>query len=90
MDKMQSLGGVVRIGGVLDALDDNMKTDIEKEQIKNMISTYWQMSKNNVEFVPVTGTWRSPYVYINDKELETAKISLNDRLAGAAPASPAP
>lgn len=90
MDKMQSLGGVVRIGGVLDALDNNMKTDIEKEQIKNMISTYWQMSKNNVEFVPVTGTWRSPYVYINDKELEAAKMSLSDRLAGAAPASPAP
>lgn len=90
MDQMQSLGGVVKIGGVLDAIDDNMKTDIEKDQIRNMISAYWKMSKNNVEFKPVTGTWRSPYVYINEEELEDAKQSLKERLAGTAPASPAP
>ncbi|NJJ41060.1 LCP family protein [Paenibacillus apii] len=91
MDQMQSLGGVVKIGGVLDAINDNMQTDLEKDQIKNMIAAYWQMSKNNVEFRPVTGTWRSPYVYINEEELDAAKRSLKDRLSGAAPtASAAP
>ncbi|WP_179036521.1 LCP family protein [Paenibacillus sp. URB8-2] len=89
MDQMQSLGGVVKIGGVLDAINDNMQTDLEKNQIKNMIAAYWQMSKNNVEFKPVTGTWRSPYVYINEEELDAAKRSLKDRLAGAAPAATA-
>ncbi|AIQ13929.1 LCP family protein [Paenibacillus durus] len=89
MDQMQSLGGAVKIGGVLDAINDNMKTDIEKDQIKNLIAAYWKMSKDNVEFKPVTGTWRSPYVYINEESLNAAKQSLRDRLAGAAPAASA-
>ncbi|MGN7761197.1 LCP family protein [Paenibacillus sp. 22594] len=85
--QMQSLDGVLKIGKVLDAVDDNMKTDIENEQIKNMITTYWKISKENIEFKPVTGTWRSPYVYINDEELDAAKKSLHDRIAGIAPTS---
>lgn len=82
LGQMQSLGGVLKIGKVLDAVDNNMKTDIESAQIKSLIATYWEISKENVEFVPVTGTWRSPYVYINDEELETAKKSLQNRIAG--------
>ncbi|WP_025699241.1 LCP family protein, partial [Paenibacillus forsythiae] len=87
MDQMQSLGGAVKIGGVLDAINDNMKTDIEKDQIRNLIAAYWKMSKENVEFKPVTGTWSSPYVYINEETLDAAKQSLRNRLAGAAPAA---
>jgi LCP family protein required for cell wall assembly len=82
VDQMQSLGGVLKIGRVLDAVNNNMKTDIENVQIKDMISTYWKIPKENIEFKPVTGTWRSPYVYINDKELEIAKKSLQDQIAG--------
>ncbi|ASA23577.1 LCP family protein [Paenibacillus donghaensis] len=82
VDKLQSLGGVLKIGGVLDAVDDNMKTDIEGEQIKDLITTYMKISKSDIEFKPVTGTWHSPFVYINDKELEAAKQSLQDRIAG--------
>lgn len=82
ISQMQSLGGVLKIGKVLDAVDDNLQSDIEKAQIKSMIATYWDISKENVEFVPVGGTWRSPYVYINDEELEAAKKSLQDTIAG--------
>jgi LCP family protein required for cell wall assembly len=87
--QMQSLGGVLKIGKVLDAVDNNLETDIESAQIKSMIATYWKISKDNIEFVPVTGTWRSPYVYINDEELDAAKKSLQDRIAGAATGSAA-
>lgn len=82
ISQMQSLGGVLKIGRVLDAVDDNLQSDIENAQIKSMIATYWDISKADVEFVPVGGTWRSPYVYINDEELEAAKKSLQDRIAG--------
>ncbi|WP_151735862.1 LCP family protein ['Paenibacillus yunnanensis' Narsing Rao et al. 2020] len=83
LDRMQSLGGVLKIGRVLDAVSNNMETDIEKAQIKSLISTYWKITRDNVIFVPVTGTWRSPYVYINDKELEAAKESLQSTISGA-------
>jgi polyisoprenyl-teichoic acid--peptidoglycan teichoic acid transferase len=89
IDKMQTLGGVAKIGGILDAVDSNMKTDIERDQLKAMIAEYYKISKANVEFKPVTGTWNSPYVYINEEELEAAKESLQNRLAGAE-VSPAP
>jgi LCP family protein required for cell wall assembly len=80
LDQVQSLGGVMKIGSMLDAVNDNMKTDIENDQLKDMIATYWNISKENVEFKPVTGTWRSPYVYINETELEAAKQSLHNRI----------
>ncbi|WP_408638305.1 LCP family protein [Paenibacillus glufosinatiresistens] len=83
IDRMQSLGGIVKIGGVIDAVGGNMKTDLEKEQIKNMVSAYWRINKEKVEFKPVTGTWRSPYVYINEEELQEASRALQARLAGS-------
>lgn len=87
--QMQSIGGVLKIGKVFDAVGDNMQTDIENAQIKSMIATYWKISKDNIEFIPVTGTWQSPYVYINDKELDAAKKSLQDRIAGVSSGSAA-
>ncbi|MCM3784450.1 LCP family protein [Neobacillus mesonae] len=82
MDQMKSLGGVTKIGKVVGAVDDNMTTTVESEQVKNFISAYWDLSKDNVSFVPVTGTWNSPYVYINEGELEKAKQALAAELAG--------
>lgn len=88
IDRMQSLGGITKIGGVLDAVDDNMKTDIESGQLKDMIAQYYKISKSDIEFKPVTGSWRSPYVYIDEKELKAAKKSLQDRLNGTSLVAP--
>ncbi|MGN7357745.1 LCP family protein [Paenibacillus sp. SAF-054] len=82
IDKMQSFKGVTSLGGVLDAMDKNMETDFENDQLKNMIATYWKVKKENVKFMPVTGTWKSPYVYVDEAELDKAKQALKDELAG--------
>ena len=82
IDQMKSLGGVVKIGKVVGAVSDNITTTVESDQVKNFISAYWDMSKDNVNFVPVTGTWNSPYVYINQEELNKAKEALAQELAG--------
>ena len=90
MDRMQSFNGLLKIGSVLDAVDGNLQMDLEGDQLKALVSTYWNIPRENVEFKPVTGTWKSPYVYINQEELNAAKQSLQDRLSGkAAPAAPA-
>ncbi|MDQ0168612.1 LCP family protein [Paenibacillus tundrae] len=89
LDQMKSLGGVTKIGKVIGAVDDNMTTDVESEQMKNFISTYWDISKSDVHYTPVTGEWRSPYVYINETELANAKQALQDTLSGKVIASPA-
>ncbi|MFC7681533.1 LCP family protein [Paenibacillus sp. GCM10028914] len=82
IDQMKSFGGATKVFKVLDAVDDNMKTDLEKDQLKNMIKAYYDINKDNVKFMPVTGEWRSPFVYINESELAEAKQALKDELAG--------
>ncbi|WP_106768331.1 LCP family protein [Paenibacillus faecalis] len=82
IDQMKSFGGATKAFKVIDAVDDNMKTDLEKDQVKNMIKTYYDINTEDVKFVPVTGEWRSPFVYINESELEKAKQALHDELAG--------
>ncbi|MGG4104637.1 LCP family protein [Paenibacillus lautus] len=82
LDKMKSFGGVTKVGNALDAVSDNMTTDFEQEQIRNLLTTYYDIGKEDVKFMPITGEWRSPNVYINDNELNAAKQALQDELAG--------
>ncbi|WP_127592052.1 LCP family protein [Paenibacillus lautus] len=82
LDKMKSFGGVTKVGNALDAVSDNMTTDFEQEQIRNILKTYYDIGKEDVKFMPITGEWRSPNVYIDDNELNAAKQALQDELAG--------
>ena len=56
LDQMKSLGGITKIGKVISAVDKNMTTDVESEQMKNFIATYWNISTADVHFTPVTGS----------------------------------
>lgn len=87
IDQAKSLNGVLGAGKVIESVGKNMETDLESEQMKNMISTYWTISRENVDFVPVTGRWKSPYVYLSEKEFEKAKQALKNELAGTKPAA---
>ncbi|MEK4511885.1 LytR family transcriptional regulator [Paenibacillus anaericanus] len=82
MDQAKSMNGVLGAGNVIKAIGKNVETDFESAQMKNMITTYWNISKENVDFMPVTGEWKSPYVYLNETEFEQAKQALKDELAG--------
>lgn len=82
IDQAKSLDGVLGAGKVIQSVGKNMETDLESQQMKNIISAYWSISKENVAFMPITGQWKSPYVYLNADELEKAKQALNDELTG--------
>jgi LCP family protein required for cell wall assembly len=85
IDQAKSLNGVIGAGKAIESIGDNMKTDLEAEQIKNIIAAYWNISKENVSFIPVTGEWKSPYVYVSESELSKAKQALKDEIAGTKP-----
>ncbi|MBA9085208.1 LCP family protein required for cell wall assembly [Fontibacillus solani] len=89
IDQAKSLNGVLGAGKVIESVGKNMETDLESQQMKNMIAAYWDISKQNVDFVPVTGSWKSPYVYLNDDELEKSKQALRNELAGTKPTAEA-
>lgn len=82
IDQAKSLNGVLGASKVIESVGKNMETDLESKQMKNIISAYWSISKENVDFVPVTGQWKSPYVYLNDSEFEQAKQALQNELSG--------
>lgn len=82
MDKVQSFNVLTKSGSLIDAVADNTDTDLENKQILNLVKTYWDIPKENINFPKVTGTWNSPYVYISDSELAAAKQALKDELAG--------
>jgi LCP family protein required for cell wall assembly len=79
-DRMKSLGTVTKVGGILDAVGDNMRTDIPKAQIENVIKTYFGIDRSNIRFIPLEGNWKSPYVYLNEAKLQEAKAALAEEL----------
>ncbi|GAB6929595.1 hypothetical protein JCM10914A_35780 [Paenibacillus sp. JCM 10914] len=82
LDQMKSFGGVTKVGNALDAVSDNMVTDFERQQIRNVLQTYYDIGKEDVKFMPVVGEWRSPFVYVGEKELNAARQALQDELSG--------
>lgn len=89
-DRMKSLGTVTKIDGILDAVGDNMRTDIPKAQIENIIKTYFGINRSDIRFIPLEGEWKSPYVYLNDEKLEEAKAALAEELIPAGRPSSVP
>lgn len=81
VDKMKSFGTFTKFGSVIGAVGDNMRTDIPKAQITNMLSTYFSINRENIRFIPLGGTWKSPYVYLDEAKLEEAKRALAEELS---------
>ena len=74
--KFKSLAGMLRIGKVFGAVGDNMVTDFSESQLRDMLMAYFGISRDRIEFIPLTGEWRSPYVYLDDVQLEKARKAL--------------
>ena len=81
LDKLKTFNGLLNSKHILQVINNHVQTDIENEQVKHLISTYWNISKENVKFVPVTGEWKSPFVYINEDELSKAKEALRNEVS---------
>ncbi|XEC96847.1 LCP family protein [Paenibacillus tarimensis] len=79
-DKMISLGAVTKVGKVIGAVGSNMKSDIHRDEIENLIAKYFGMGSGSIESLPLEGTWRSPYVYLDAGKLQEAKAALNAKL----------
>lgn len=80
IDELKSFESVTRIGSLMDAVGNNLKTDIPREQINSMIATYFKISRENVRFIALTGEWKSPYVHLDPEKLEKARQALKEEL----------
>jgi len=76
VDRMVSLGGIFKINKVVDAVSSNVKIDMPKKEIENMLKTYSAIKRSDITFITLDGNWRSPYVYIDDSSLSDTKSQL--------------
>lgn len=79
-DRLKSLGSITKINKIFNAVGDNMRTDIPEAQINNIIRTYFGINRSDIRFIPLEGTWNSPYVYLNEEKLLEAKRALAEEL----------
>ena len=80
-DKLKSFSSVTKIAGVIRAVGSNMRMDIPSGEVENMISTYFGISRSDITFIPLEGTWKSPYVRLDENKLQSAKAALQAKLA---------
>lgn len=80
LKNMKSLGGVSKASGILEAVGNNLKTDIPSSQIYDMISQYITIDTQNIELIHMEGDWISPYIVVKDEEIQEAKNALKRRL----------
>ena len=81
VDRMKSFGSVTKVFGLLDAVGNNLRTDIPAVQIENIVATYFGINRSDIRFIPLTGTWKSPYVYLDEAKLAEAKRALEEELS---------
>lgn len=79
-DKLKSFGSITKVDDVLNAVGDNMRTDIPESQLEAMIKKYFGIDRSAIRFIPLEGEWISPYVVLNEEKLEEAKQALKEEL----------
>ena len=80
-DKMKSFSGVTKLAGVIGAVGGNMRMDMPSSEVENLLKTYFRTDRSDIEFVPLEGSWRSPYIRVSDKSLQAASAALQAKLA---------
>ncbi len=71
---------VFKIDGIFNSIGNNLKSDIPKNQLNSLISTYVKISNDHIEYVSLDGEWRSPFVYLIEHGFEEAKKRLQQEL----------
>lgn len=81
LSKVKSPSTILTGGGILKAVAKNVEMDIPRAQLISMIRTYaGSTSKKDINFVTLTGEWVSPFVEINQQDLDDARAKLQANL----------
>jgi LCP family protein required for cell wall assembly len=80
VDKVKSPSFVLNIGEILEAVGENVKTDIPESELKRLVKAYVGVSNEQINYIRLQGVWRSPYIYLNEEEFAQAKQLLRQQL----------
>jgi LCP family protein required for cell wall assembly len=79
--KLKSFNALLKVNGILNVMGKNIRTDIPNQQLKSLIKTYATVSNDKIEYVPIEGVWKSPYIYLDEAQFEAAKAALQKQLS---------
>ncbi|WP_240414870.1 LCP family protein [Paenibacillus periandrae] len=82
LTSLKSVDGVTKLGSIIGTLGDHIRTDVPASQLRDFISTYYDISPENVEYIPLDGEWVSPYIVVSDEVLNKARYALKLQLNG--------
>ncbi|MDF2669199.1 MAG: transcriptional regulator [Paenibacillus sp.] len=74
--KLKSVDGVLKLGQVIEAVGNHIKTDIPSEQIKTFIGTYIGIDRDKINYIHLEGEWESPYILLSNADLKAAQTAL--------------
>ncbi|MEK3882531.1 LCP family protein [Paenibacillus sp. PL2-23] len=81
LDKMVSIGGLTKIGSVIESVGNNMTMDMPSSEMRRMLAEYSSLRSSDIEFLSLEGVWRSPHVYVNEDSLAQAQTALQAKMA---------
>jgi anionic cell wall polymer biosynthesis LytR-Cps2A-Psr (LCP) family protein len=82
--KVLTLGGVMKLGQLMDVVGDHVKTDIPSSKLKDFFAKYIGIDRNKIEYISLSGEWVSPYVELKQEDIENARDKLKAQLDGTA------
>lgn len=81
VDRLLSLGSITKLDDVIRAVGNNLSVDMPASEIERMIKVYFNIRRSDITFIHLEGTWRSPYVYLDEEKLAEAKAALREIMA---------
>ncbi len=80
VEKVKSYETIIRAGGLLDAVGNNVKTSIPRDEMIKLLRTYAGISNDNIEYIRLEGVWKSPYVWPNEDSLKEIRQKLKEQM----------
>ena len=84
LSSLKSVDGVTKLGSIIETVGDHIRTDVPSSQLRDLLRTYFDITPANVKYIPIDGTWVSPYIVVTEEELGIARAALQAQLGGGA------
>ncbi|MDQ0875148.1 LCP family protein required for cell wall assembly [Paenibacillus sp. V4I3] len=82
LDQLTTLNGLTAWAGVLDIIGGSIKTDIPVDELRTLTKSYRDLKPATVRYIQLKGEWESPYLVVNQRDLEEALGALRRQQSG--------
>ncbi|WP_442604030.1 LCP family protein [Paenibacillus sp. KN14-4R] len=80
LEKVMSLGGVMKLGQLMDVAGDSIRTDIPSKHLVGFFQKYIGIDRSKIDYISLEGEWESPYIVLTPKDIDRAREALKTEL----------